>query len=343
MATRPMSFFVLTAALAAGSLPGARAEPLPAPTGTLRDYVGRAILQIDLPAQSTDKKDGAGKTVVEPALNLVVPMNQAFVGPDRFLVENLLGGRQVTLVLANTERTYVPGTGFLVECTYKNVDPKGPSPIPAMQLSMATYAELLKGLKDGKILPPEDLDALQKARAARIKELADLRESLAETDTPEALAQRNAAASEQARLHDDLEQIEVRRAHPCHIIQFDNKDLLDTLLARGLTGKLSRSRLEKGTTTFWVTKGEGLPIKMETTVENGRVALFFCFTQLKLNSGIRSSDLALNAPVGTRLLATVVNVREQNWEEAMQRDLSTQMYRLENDRVRRQQAQQRRK
>lgn len=331
MAVRTLRPLFLSTLLLAGNVVAAQAEPIPAPKEALKDYHGLGFVQLEVPIHSGVSADG--KKVQDVPFMTWFPFRQGYVRPDRMLmVMNVAGSVQSMLATADTEQVYSPSAGYVIRRTYKNLDPTQPSPMQSVQFSMATYARVLRELPSGKLLPPEDLDALKTRLTERIETLRVLREELAESKDPEAIPKANAAAAEQARLRNDLQQIDIRRAHPCHVVEFPNKDLIDTLFTRGLIGGASTEFLTKGKTTVWITQNEGLPIKIETTSNDGRMAIFFCFTELRINQGLHASDLVLGAPAGTRLVAASADLREKGWEEKMDKLIQLQVEAIEKER-----------
>jgi hypothetical protein len=335
MPVNTLRTFVLTTMLVLGNLGSARAEPIPAPTAVLRDFHGLGVIVIDLPADARPAGSSSEKSV-RLGLGTWIDIRQAYVQPDRILVElGLQSTRQTTVVMAGVERTYSPATQYIVQREFRNLPPGSSNPIPAIQMSMASYASVLRELDTGKLLPDEDMDRIIESHKQRMAVLAALRKELAQSRNIQEIQRVDEAALEQARLRDDLEQIKFRREHPCHVVEFDNRDLGRTLLARGLVGSAGTESIDKGRTRFWITKAEGLPIRMETTDNNGRVAIHFIFTMLKINAGLRSSDLVLNAPEGTRLISTVVDLKDRAWEKKMEEDLTAKISRFEEERLKR--------
>lgn len=334
MAHRTLRLVTWTALVSLTTLAAAHAEKLPEPTGVLKDYDGKGIVQISIPSRGTVTTQD-GKKVVDPGYSTWFPFRQTFVNPGRILMAvNLLGALQATLVQDNIERTYVPSAGYVIERNYKNLDKAEENPINTVQMAMATYADVLKELDSGRILPAENLDEVKARNTKRLEELKALREKLAADQRPEDEPLAQAAAAEAARVRDDLDQLDIRRAHPCTIIEFLNRDLMRNLFARGLMGESMGEILEKGKTTFWVTKAEGLPIKIETTANDGSVAVFMLFKELKINSGLHPGEVVLGNPPGTRLFRTTVDLRDKDWEQRMQDDLNAQIGRYELEKQR---------
>ena len=90
--------------------------------------------------------------------------------------------------------------------------------------------------------------------------------------------------------------------------------------------------LLKGKTTVWLTKAEGLPIKIEITTGEGKVAIYWCFTELRINQGLHPGELVLGAPAGTRLIAASADLKDKNWEEKMDRSITLQLEAIEKER-----------
>jgi hypothetical protein len=340
MALKPCFACLLAGALMVGSLaapadettePGAATAGEVTQTRQLRDFIGFGIFQIDLPPSPTGVAED-GSEIIDQGVRVWMPVRQAYVWPDRTYVEvEVLGQRQISVVMQARERTLSPAAGYIVERTYKNVPLGKEPPIAALQLSMVTYSRIFRE-QQGRLLPAEDLDALKERHEVRLAELAQLREELAGTEDIREVGRAQDLASEMARIRDDLSQIEIRRIHPCRIVEYPNVVLLDTLLRRGLASARGAESLTNGKTTVWITEAEGLPIKMETTDNNGRLLVYFCFTQLKINSGLKSSDLILGAPPGTRQISLVADLRDPNWERKMDEALDERLQELESDR-----------
>ena len=309
----------------------ALAEPLPPATEALKDYSGRAVIQFELPdpVPKGAKVDPKEEPALNPGLGFWMEMRQSYVWPDRLLMDLSIQGasQERTLVLGNIERSFSPVTGYIVETTYKNLEFGDENPIAAIQMSMATYAQILKGMNTGKILPDEDLDKLQEALKNRIEDLKKERIELAGQKKPDSVARLTHLAGEQARVRDDLLQIPFRRNNPCMVVEIDNKDLFRNLGAKGFMPRQPQGgfAFEKGKSRFWVTKAHGLPIKFETLDEEGRVVCFFCFTDLKINTGLRQNDLALSTPQGSALIRASADLKERNWEDKLQKDVQRQI------------------
>jgi hypothetical protein len=301
------------------------AEPIPAPTDALKDYHGLGVIQIDIPTSSVVKPQ-PGQKVLEAPFSTWFPFRQGYVRPDRMLmVMNVGGAIQSMLATGDTEMVYSPAAGYVVKRTFKNLLPGTPNPMMTAGLSMATYARVLRENTSGKLLPAEDLEALKKKLTDRLEELRKLREELGKSKDPDDLPRANAAAAEHARLRNDLQQIDIRKAHPCHVVEFQNRDLVQTLFARGLVTETNLDFLSRGKTTVWITRAEGLPLKVETTANDGRIAIYICFSELRINQGMHPGELVLGQPAGTRMVTATGDLKDRNWEVAMEAELARQI------------------
>jgi len=332
MKTSTVRTLVLTAALALANLAAASADPLPAATEPLKDFDGKGIIQVDLPGGApihTEK----GEEGTDPGLRMWFPFRQAWVRPDRLLVDfEFYGTRQVTLIQGSIERTYSPATKYIVQRTYKNLETTTENPMTAQRLSMLTYGKMLRDLDSGKLLPAEDLDQIRDGAVKRIQELATERKGLTATKRPEDMLKAETLALEAARLRDELQQVEIRRNYPCYVMEYDNKDLVNVMLTRGLIGDAARDLLNGGKTRVWITRAEGLPIKMVTYTADGHPAIWFCFTELKINAGLQAGELVLGAPLKTTTLLAEADLKDPRWQEKMDEALSKQIDAIEDAR-----------
>src|SRR5689334_22302966 len=115
----------LSTLLAAAATAAERAEPIPAPTQALQDYDGKGVIQVEIPPSRT-APSASGDRVVDPGFTAWFTFRQAYVRPDRLLLELYIGSQtrpaQKTLIQGNAERTYSPGSGYAVERVFKNLE-----------------------------------------------------------------------------------------------------------------------------------------------------------------------------------------------------------------------------
>lgn len=304
----------------------ATAEPIPAPTGVLRDYVGRGVIQVDVPPPPDVKGESPG---VAHGLGLVVEFRQAFVRPDCYLMEMLFSGvRQISQGLGTTERTLTIGSPYVQERAYKNA-PAGESPLLVARSSMATYGRVFAELRTGKLLPEEDFPALKAELLKGIADLAEIRKQLKASTDPADISRANRAAADQARLRDDLDHLDVRKAHPCHIVEYRNKDVVQALTSRKMLGGLPPDTLVEGRTRVWITREEGLPLKIDITDNEGRTALFCMLKEVSINMNLKPGDLALGVPPGTQLIAMTADMSRSDWETRMEESFAKEISRRE--------------
>jgi hypothetical protein len=342
MADRTLLSVCLAALILTGCCAAGRADVIPAPTVPLKDYDGRGVFQIDIPALTESAAEGGpseGGKVIQPGITTWFHFRQTYVRPDRVRMELGFGTQrnqvgQIMLAQGATERTYYPGNAYAIERSYKNLEQAQENPINAVGMAMFTYARVLREVESAKLLPEEDLDKLKESHTQRLAELAALRKELAASKELGNLPKAAAAAAESARLGDDLKQIEFRRANPCYVVEFPNKDLLGKLFGRGLVGTGASELLKDGKTTAWITRAEGLPIRLETTANDGRVAVYACFTDLKINIGMHPAEVVLGAPPGVRLFSAVADLKDPSWEEKMDAAINAQIEKLEEERRR---------
>ncbi|MBM3459239.1 MAG: hypothetical protein FJX77_11985 [Armatimonadetes bacterium] len=340
MSARRIITASISAFLALALLVPVGSEPLPPPPNVVEDYEALGVIQVDLPPAPGDEQDS-------PWLGLLVRFHQAYVRPEHVWQRvDFLGQPQTTLAFGDTERTWMPLSNFIVVRRYLNLDKSSHSPIPTTRMAMISYARALRELQGARLLPDPDLDKLETQLKARQAELAALRDRLQKefeenkrNDTTEKLAERNRVASEHGRVTDEIAQIPLLKKHPCRVVEFENKELGNHLFTRGLISSNSAARLDRGKTVFWITRGEGLPLRMVTTANDGRVALFYLIRDIRINAGLTSDKLQLGAPAGARQIVVTGDGRRPNWEAEMEKELQAKVDALAEERQRLQQQQ----
>ncbi len=300
----------------------ARADRFPAPTEVLRDFDGSGYMSVDVPPTGTEP-DQAG-------MKLTFAMRQQFLRPERLMIDIEMQGtagglRSRSLIQGNTERTFSPATGVVIERVYRNADAAAEEPIAARRMSLAALGQAFRTIESGKLLPPETIEEMEKRVEARIKELAGLRMLLKQSKNPEDIERSEGAAVEAARLRDLADQRTVFKDYPCYHMEIPNRDVAATLISRGLMGENARQLLEKGVTHLWVTRAEGLPVRLETTLPDGRVILYVCLKQLRINFGLQTGEVILGNPLGTPVVSVVADCRQKDWEEKLSEDLAKEI------------------
>src|SRR3569833_2805968 len=254
MAGRSFRFLVLSTLVLAGNLGMARADKLPVPPDALKDYDGIGVIQIVRPGDPAPHTVN-GKDQFDPGLATQIFIHQTYVRPDRTLmVMNLFNNIQAKMMQGDVEWTYSPSTQYVLQRTYKNVEALPQNPMSITPLSLATYARLFQEADGGKMLADENLDLLKPELMKKIEALKNTREELKKSVKPADVAKAQMVAAELARVHDDFEQLDLRKAHPCNLVEFPNAALEKLLTSKGLMGGDSPALLDGGKTTVWVTK-----------------------------------------------------------------------------------------
>jgi hypothetical protein len=163
MMRRWLTLLTLAAIAAAGlgrARPCTAAEVagLPPAMKDLRDYRGKGIIQVTI-----------------PEISMLLRFEQSYVAPGTLLFGvdmDLL--RQWSLVRDDTERTFNPNAGFVVERHYRNLHRLPVHPATAVQMSMAHWGRVIHDLKNVQTLGTETVLGLE-CRLLRFsnKELTD--------------------------------------------------------------------------------------------------------------------------------------------------------------------------
>lgn len=329
MAGRPFRFLVLSTLVLAGNLGIARADKLPPPPDALKDYDSIGVIQILRPGDPAPHTVN-GKEEFDPGFATQIFFRQTYVRPDRTLmVMNLFNNVQAKMMQGDVEWSYSPATQYVLQRTYKNVESLPQNPMSITPLSWSTYARLLQETDAGKLLPDENLDLVKPELAKKIEQLKNTREELKKSVKPADVARAQMVAAELARVHDDFEQLDLRKAHPCNLVEFPNAVFEKMLSAKGLMGSDSPALLDGGKTTVWITKQEGLPLKMEMAAKDGTVVLSINLRNVKINQGLHPSDVVLGNPPSARIFRAVADVRDKDFEAKLNSQLDQQVAQFE--------------
>ncbi len=114
----------------------------------------------------------------------------------------------------------------------------------------------------------------------------------------------------------------------CRLIRFGNRELTDNLLAKGIIGEAGAATMNKGTTRAWLTQAHGLPVKIQIYSNEGAPAVLLSFSELKINGGLKASDLRLPLLPNTALIPVTVDVAAPNWEENAEKEVQKQLIAL---------------
>jgi hypothetical protein len=121
----------------------------------------------------------------------------------------------------------------------------------------------------------------------------------------------------------------------CQIVRFSNKELSDNLLAKGLIGELAPQFLDKGMTKAWVTRDHGLPLRVEIYSNEGKPAVVYSFSEIKINSGLKATDLRIPAPRNVVWLNVTADVSVPGWEEIEDKEVQKQLHLAQKAQARR--------
>jgi hypothetical protein len=223
---------------------------------------------------------------------------------------------------------------YTIKRVYRNVDRTRENPVGTAQMSMAALAAALLEVKGGKKLPPEDLDRLQEQLQARQEELKKQRAELRASKDPADLPRAERAALESARVADDLKQIPLRKAHPYDTWEFENEEILGILAGRGMAGPAAADLLRGGKTRVWLTREEGMPLKVDAMGRDGQPVVYITFLDVKVNQGMLPGELVLGAPPLTRMITAEADLRRSDWEREMERQVQLQIERFQQERER---------
>jgi hypothetical protein len=107
----------------------------------------------------------------------------------------------------------------------------------------------------------------------------------------------------------------------CDVIQLATKELLQKVSAGSVLN--SPKILESlGTNAkAWVSRDWGLPVKIEIPGADGKPAMTFKFTELKMNTGVGKDTLRLGVPKAARRVSVTVDLADADWESKMQTEL----------------------
>lgn len=304
------------------------ADP-PAAREVVRDFAARGIVQIDLPPSDS----GDGTKVIDAGVNLMLPINQAFVWPDRTLLEVEIGNSlNMYLSQSSTEYQFNPASGYLLETTYRNLNRAEYNPMFSRQLSIVAWADLIPKMKSLRELPDRDPKELKTKNEARIAALLAERDRLKADGSPRHIPRINEVASEAARLRDQVNQLEMMKEHPCRYVEVDNADFINNFASNRLVGPSAARLLKGGKTEFVLTRKHGLPIRMESRTSDGKPIIYVCLNQIRVNQGLKPGDVSVGAPPGTELLRISVDMAGRNWQEQLELETARRVQQLEDRR-----------
>jgi outer membrane lipoprotein-sorting protein len=107
----------------------------------------------------------------------------------------------------------------------------------------------------------------------------------------------------------------------CDVLEIETKELLQGLSSGGVLGggKVAKSFGPK--MKAWISREWGIPLQVEIPGTDGKPAMTFKFTELKVNSEQIADRLWLSVPKGTRHVVLDVDLADKDWETKMQAEL----------------------
>jgi outer membrane lipoprotein-sorting protein len=107
----------------------------------------------------------------------------------------------------------------------------------------------------------------------------------------------------------------------CDVIDLETRELLQGLSSDGVFGggKVAKSLGPK--MKAWISREWGIPLRIEIPAPEGKPAMTFKFTELKVNSERIADRLGLSVPKGTRHVVLNVDLADREWESKMQAEL----------------------
>jgi hypothetical protein len=111
----------------------------------------------------------------------------------------------------------------------------------------------------------------------------------------------------------------------CSIVRFSNKELLGVLHAKGLVGDEAAQFLEKGITKAWLIRNCALPARIEIGDSEGNPAIVYSFSEVKVNTGLKSTDLRIPIPRGIVMITVSPDVTVPKWEEICDAEIKKQV------------------
>jgi hypothetical protein len=105
----------------------------------------------------------------------------------------------------------------------------------------------------------------------------------------------------------------------CDVLELETKEILQGLGSGGvLGGRVSKSFGPK--MKAWISREWGIPVQIEIPSPEGKPAMTFKFTELKVNSE-QLNRVFLSTPKGTRHVVVTVDLADKEWETKMQAEL----------------------
>jgi hypothetical protein len=100
----------------------------------------------------------------------------------------------------------------------------------------------------------------------------------------------------------------------CQVMELETKELMQRLAPGGVLSSPKTLESLGPTVKAWLCRDFGIPVKVEMIGTDGKPAMSFRFTELKVNTGVRKESLSLEAPRGTRRISVTADLTDPEWE-----------------------------
>jgi hypothetical protein len=107
----------------------------------------------------------------------------------------------------------------------------------------------------------------------------------------------------------------------CDCMELETKELVRGLSSSGVLGNKKLLGQLGPTVKAWISRDWGIPLQVELSGANGKAAMTFKFTELKVNSDAVKDHLGLTVPDGTRRVSVTVDLADPQWESKMNAEI----------------------
>jgi hypothetical protein len=114
---------------------------------------------------------------------------------------------------------------------------------------------------------------------------------------------------------------EMLLGHQCDVVEVDSSEVFQDVASSGLLGGSTGKELRNGRTKAWLMREYGLPVRIELFASDPKPVMSVAFTELKINAGVGTGDLQINAPAGTRRVVVTCDLADPEWEKKMDEEL----------------------
>lgn len=107
----------------------------------------------------------------------------------------------------------------------------------------------------------------------------------------------------------------------CDVVEMETKELLSGLASGGVLGGSRVTKSLGPKIKAWISCDWGIPVQIEMPGPDGKPAMIFKFTELKVNHERLNERLGLTVPKGTRHVVVTVDLADREWESKMQAEI----------------------